>query len=97
MPERLVTAGGRREGRRQRKSPTRTPPQRRFCGREARRAASRERCCGRRLLPLVPTFRSSCSTDAPTFHELRKVMGTSKLMILVPLFYLTFLVRMCRL
>jgi len=30
------------------------------------------------------------------FHELRKVMGTSKLMILVPLFYLTFLGRMCR-
>jgi hypothetical protein len=30
------------------------------------------------------------------FHELRKVMGTSKLMILVPLFYLTFLGRICR-
>ena len=35
---------------------------------------------------LVPTFRSSCSIAAPTFHELRKVMGTSKPMILVPLF-----------
>jgi hypothetical protein len=30
------------------------------------------------------------------FHELRKAMGTSKLMILVPLFYLTFLERICR-
>src|SRR5579872_4174465 len=30
------------------------------------------------------------------FHELRKVMGTGKLMILVPLFYLTFLGRICR-
>src|SRR5579872_2772392 len=78
MTERLVTAGGRREGRRQRKSPTRTPLQQRFCGREARRAASRERCCGRRLLPLVPTFRSSCYTAAPAFHELRKVMGYSQ-------------------
>src|SRR6476646_847638 len=28
---------------------------------------------------LVPTFRSSCSIAAPTFHELRKVRGTSKL------------------
>jgi len=24
----------------------------------------------------VPTFRSSCSIAAPTFHELRKVTGT---------------------
>jgi hypothetical protein len=46
---------------------------------------------------LVPTFRSSCSIAAPTFHELRKVMGTSKPMILVPLFYLKFLDRICRL
>jgi hypothetical protein len=30
------------------------------------------------------------------FHELRKAMGTSKLMILVPLFHLTFLERICR-
>jgi hypothetical protein len=30
------------------------------------------------------------------FHELRKVRGTSKLMILVPLFYLTFLARIRR-
>ena len=35
---------------------------------------------------LVPTFRSSCTIAAPTFHELRKAMGTSKLMILVPFF-----------
>ena len=34
---------------------------------------------------LVPTFRSSCYISARTFHELRKVMGTSKAMILVPL------------
>src|SRR4029077_19038399 len=46
---------------------------------------------------LVPTFRSSCYTSAPTFHELRKVMGTSKLMILVPLFHLKFLIGICRL
>jgi len=46
---------------------------------------------------LVPTFRSSCYTSAPTFHELRKIMGTSKLMILVPLFYLKFLDRIRRL
>jgi hypothetical protein len=26
----------------------------------------------------VPTFQSSCPVSAPTFHELRKVMGTSK-------------------
>src|SRR5579864_9682466 len=30
------------------------------------------------------------------FHELRKAMGTGKLTILVPLFYLTFLERICR-
>ena len=29
------------------------------------------------------------------FHELRQVMGTSKSIILVPLFYLTFLGRIC--
>src|ERR1700678_1911992 len=29
------------------------------------------------ITSLVPTFRSSCSTSAPTFHELRKAMGTS--------------------
>src|SRR5579872_266321 len=39
----------------------------------------------------VPTFRSSCYAAAPTFHELRKVMGTGKFMILVPLFHLKFL------
>jgi hypothetical protein len=33
----------------------------------------------------VPTFRSSCSSATPAFHELRKVMGAGKLMILVPL------------
>src|SRR5271154_7111768 len=45
----------------------------------------------------VPTFRSSCSTSAPTFHELRKVMGTRKLMIPVPPFHLKFLDGVCRL
>ena len=39
---------------------------------------------------LAPTFRSSCYASAPTFHELRKVMGTSKSMILVPLCHLKF-------
>jgi hypothetical protein len=48
-------------------------------------------------LALVPTFRSSCYLSAPTFHELQKVMGTSKFMILVPLFYLKFLNRIRRL
>jgi hypothetical protein len=38
----------------------------------------------RRLL--VPTFRSSRIFAAGIFRELRKLMGTSKLMILVPLF-----------
>ena len=40
---------------------------------------------------LVPTFRSSSPVAAPTFHELRKVVGTSKPMTLVPLFDLKFL------
>jgi adenosylcobinamide-phosphate synthase len=40
---------------------------------------------------LCAEFRSSCTTSAPTFHELRKVMGTGKLMILVPLLHLKFL------
>src|SRR5882724_1455894 len=31
-----------------------------------------------RVNKLVPTFRSSCCASAPTFHELRKGMGTSK-------------------
>src|SRR3954469_13633265 len=35
---------------------------------------------------LVPTFRSSYTISAITFYELRKAMGTSKFMILVPLF-----------
>src|SRR3954447_14423190 len=35
---------------------------------------------------LVPTFRSSYTFSAITFYELRKAMGTSKFMILVPLF-----------
>ena len=47
-------------------------------------------------LKLVPTFRSSYYTSAHTFHELRKV-STSKFMILVPLFHLKFLDRICRL
>ena len=32
---------------------------------------------------LVPTFQSSCYISTHTFHELRKVMGTSESMILV--------------
>src|SRR4051812_3718869 len=35
---------------------------------------------------LVPTFRSSYTISAITFYELRKAMGTSKFMVLVPLF-----------
>src|SRR4051794_18784439 len=35
---------------------------------------------------LGPTFRSSYTFSAITFYELRKAMGTSKFMILVPLF-----------
>jgi hypothetical protein len=46
---------------------------------------------------LAPTFRSSCSTSAPTFHELRKAMGTSKSMILVALIDLKSLKRTRRL
>src|SRR6478736_3353284 len=34
---------------------------------------------------LVPAFRSSSTIAATTFHEFRKVMGTSKSMALVPL------------
>ena len=49
------------------------------------------------LMLLVPTLRSSCSTSAPTFHELRKVMGTGKVMIPAPLFHLKFLNGICRL
>src|SRR6202041_1183235 len=45
---------------------------------------------------LVPTFRSSYSAAAPVFHELRKVMGTSKFMIAVPLSHVKFLNRICR-
>jgi len=44
---------------------------------------------------LAPTFRSSCSTSAGTVHELRKVMGPSKGMLLVPLFHLKFLNGIC--
>jgi hypothetical protein len=40
---------------------------------------------------LVPTFRSSYPTSAPHFHELRKVMGTSKLMTSSAAFHLKFL------
>jgi hypothetical protein len=29
----------------------------------------------------VPTFRKSCYSTALTFHELRKVMGTSRLIL----------------
>src|SRR3954452_3531065 len=35
---------------------------------------------------LVPTFRSSYTISAITFYELRKAMGASEFMILVPLF-----------
>src|SRR3954451_10771836 len=35
---------------------------------------------------VVPTFRSSYTISAITFYELRKAMGISKFMILVPLF-----------
>src|SRR3954453_14393154 len=35
---------------------------------------------------LVPTFRSHFTISAITFYELREAMGTSKFMILVPLF-----------
>jgi hypothetical protein len=45
----------------------------------------------------MPTFRSSCTAEAPTFHELRKVLGIGKLVTLVPLSDLKFLVRICRL
>ena len=37
----------------------------------------RQRTRARNKLALVPTFRSSCCISAPTFRELRKVMGTS--------------------
>jgi len=40
---------------------------------------------------LVPTFRSSCTASVPTFHELRKAMGTSESKFRVPLFHLRFL------
>src|ERR1700734_1208387 len=50
-----------------------------------------------RITGQVPTFRSSCSAAASTFHELRKVIGTSKIMLLVPLFNLKFLEGICRL
>jgi hypothetical protein len=50
-----------------------------------------------RLSALVPTFRSSCDASARTFHELRKVMGTSKSTIRVPLLRLKFLEGICRL
>ena len=43
------------------------------------------------VIDLVPTFRSSYYTSARIFNELRKVKGTSKSMILVPVFYLKFL------
>src|SRR5690349_19817641 len=35
----------------------------------------------------MPTFRRSCCASARIFHELRKVMGTRKSMILVPLLF----------
>src|SRR5580692_1383124 len=50
-----------------------------------------------RRTTLVPAFRSSCITSARTFSELRKVMGTSKPEILVPLVHMKFLDGICRL
>src|SRR4051794_25390440 len=46
----------------------------------------RLRCRDFKSAALVPTFRSSYTVSAITFYELRKAMGTSKFMILVPLF-----------
>src|SRR3954466_11404409 len=46
----------------------------------------RLRCRDFKSTALVPTFRSSYTISAITFYELRKAMGTSKFMILVPLF-----------
>src|SRR5579859_3973167 len=52
-------------------------------------------CC---FTTLVPTFRSSCTASAPTFHELREVMGTSKQnRSSVPLVHLKFLGEVRRL
>src|SRR4051795_9333895 len=42
--------------------------------------------CFASISSLVPTFRSSYTISAITFYELRKAMGTSKFMLLVPLF-----------
>jgi hypothetical protein len=50
-----------------------------------------------RIIWLALAFRSSCSTSAPTFHELREVTGSSKFRFLVPLFHLKFLNGICRL
>ena len=50
-----------------------------------------------RATHLAPTFRSSCPVAAPIFHELRKVMGTSKPITPVPLFDLKFLDQIRRL
>ena len=50
-----------------------------------------------RVSALAPTFRSSCHASARTFHEFRKVMGTSKSTIPVPVFHLKFLDGICRL
>src|SRR3569832_1833966 len=52
------------------------------------------RCLG----TLAPTFRSSCTASAPTLHELRKVMGTTKQnRSSVPLVHLKFLDEVRRL
>jgi hypothetical protein len=51
----------------------------------------------RRVLRLVPTFQSSCPIAALTFHELRKVIGTNKSIIPVPLIDLKSLGRTPRL
>jgi cytochrome c len=48
-------------------------------------------------LRLVPTFRSSRALAAILFRELQKVMGTSKFMVLVPLFDLKSPIGACRL
>src|SRR4051812_46560074 len=51
----------------------------------------RLRCRDFKSAALVPTFRSSYTISAITFYELRKAMGTSNFMFLVPLFDLKYL------
>ena len=46
---------------------------------------------------LAPTFRSSCSIVAPASTNFGKLWALANSLILVPLFYLKFLDRICRL